>query len=885
MLRSLLETLRSFLVSDRLNREIAEELRHHVEARAADLERGGMTPAAARRRARVELGSAAAAAGGCREARGLRRLDEARRNTAFALRQLRRNPAFAVSAVLTLGLCIGANTAVFSAVDAILLRALPYPDADRLALLEVQQRGGVGEDSISHSGRTWEILRDPRGDFDAAVFKIAGEGANLAVGEQAELVEQQRVGAGFFRVLGILPAAGRGFEPAEDRRGGPAVCVLSHELATRLFGGTAAAVGRTVQLKGEPQSVVGVMPAGFRSTVAADLWIPLQASTQGEGGGRNYQILVRPVDGLSLRQAEQAMAPLLEEIVEGWPKAEGGSWRLRLTPLRQGLTQGAQQPLLLLWAAAGAVLLIGCVNIAGLLTARLQARAHELALRRALGGGRGAVFRQLLTESLTLGLAGGLAGAAVGWATTGALRALLQDGLGVERAFGLDARGFALAEALSIGCGLLFGLFPALLGGREELGLTLQSGGRHGTGRGTALARRALVAAQTAACLVLLAGAGLMIRTLLTLRGLDPGFDPSHVVAAEASLDDARYRTAAATARLFEESLRRIEQAPGVEAAGVGQSLPYERAVNLGLRIEGRPAPEGYQPVDVIYVAGDYFGALRISLARGRLLQPSDGAEQEPVAVVNRAFLDYYLPGGDALSKYLTVGGERRRIVGVVASVQQRRSWNRSTGPLAPAPTVYVPVGQVDDRGLSILHTWSTPSWVVRTRAPLGQADQLLRSSVAAVDPLLPVTEFRTMQQVRGEAWATQRVQATLLAALAALALALAAVGIYGLIAGLALERSKEAAIRLALGAGRFEIVRSTMLPGLAWTGVGIAAGLLLTPAAGRLIESLVWGVEPGDPLSLTVAAAVLMVAAAAASLAPALRLLRVRPAALLREE
>ena len=874
--------------SNELNDEIDRELEHHLELRARDLTRRGLDADEARRQARLELGARPAKTEECREARGLFWLDEARRHTAFALRQLRRNPAFAISAILTLGLCIGVNTAIFSAVDALLLRRLPYPEPERLGMLAVHLAAdGLEDIRLAHEGRDWETIRDHAEAVEAAVFRMGASGRNLAVGDQAQFVREQRVSAGFLRVLGVPPAFGREFRPEEDRPGGPAVTMISYRLATRLFGHAADAVGRTIQLKGEPSLVVGVAPPGFVSSSPADVWTPLRPSTQGEGAGTNYNILVRAKGDRSLEAAEAATAPLLEEVFDIAPLRARGldvTARLRLVPLKEGFAQGKQDALMLLWAAGAAVLFIGCVNIAGLLIARLESRSHELALRRSLGGGRVAVARQLLTESLTLGMCGGAAGVLIGYTSLGWLRTFLREGLSMWNPVVLDARALAVTAAIALGSGLLLGLYPAWRGSRLDPGAALDSGPRVTGGRSIWL-RRLLIAGQTCACLLLLAGAGLMLRTLENLWSLAPGFEAAGVTVGDVSLDDARYATAEAASRLFEGALDRMADAPGIVSAGVGQTLPYERAVNLGFSIVGEEEESGYRPTDVVYVAGAYFETLRIPLIQGRLLGPRDRASAEPAVLVNRAFVERNLRGREPLATYLSLRGAKRRIVGVVGDVPHKPGWGGSDmGPLTAMPTVYLPAAQMEDRALALVNMWSTPSFVVRSNGPPAAAVEAIRSGVGAVDPLLPFASFRTMEEVQGQAWAMQKVQAILISALAGLALLLAAVGLYGLIATAAEDRKREAAIRMALGAAAWQTVRAVALPGIGLAAAGIVTGLALVPTASGLIESLVWGVEAGDPLALAVAAGTLAVTALLASLTPAARLLRVQPASLLRD-
>lgn len=631
-----------------------------------------------------------------------------------------------------------------------------------------------------------------------------------------------------------------------------------------------------IRLKGEPHLVVGVAPLGFVSGNPADVWAPLRPSRQGEGEGVNYQIVVRTQGDLSLLESETATALLLEEIFDRRLRQDASGREivahLRLLPLQEGLTRQQEQPLVLLWVAVAVVLLIG----------RLESRSRELALRQSLGGGRAAVARQLLTESVILALCGGTAGVVIGYGSLVALRGLLREGFAIWQPIDLDLRALAVTAIVPIGCGLVFGFYPAWRGSRSDLRSVLDQGDRGASRRGVSWSRGLLVVAQLSACLLLLAGAGLTIRTFDALRSLEPGFDPRGVVVAAVSLDDARYASAKSASRLFEAVLSRVRETPGVVAAGVGHTLPYERAINLGFRVAGE---ENSRITDVVYVVEGYFEALGIPLLRSRRLRRSDQEETEPVVLINRAFVERYLEGRDELTTSLSLGGTQRQVVGVVGDVQHRPGWNRGVGPLSPMATVYIPVSQLEDQALSLLNTWSMPSFVVRSSRSSLAVTASIREAVGSVDPLLPFAEIRTMEGVQGQAWARQRVQATLLAALEALALTLAAVGIYGLLASLVAERTREAAIRIALGASSWQMVRAIAVSGLFLAMVGVGIGLLLVPAAGRSLEGMIWGVEPVDPITLAVGAGALILTAVFASVGSAMRLLRIEPAALLREE
>jgi predicted permease len=875
---------RALTGQSRLSGEMASEMDSHMERYAADLVAGGVEPGEARRRARIEFGSTAAAAEECREAVGLRWPNEFARDLRYAARVLRKSPTFTAAAVATLALCIGANTAIFSVVDAVLLRPLPYPHPERLFSV-ARHFQGKGSEAYQTNlwGSVWEAVRDNAAYVDAAVFSEWSMGVNFAAGDRVEYVKQQRVSAGFFGVLGITPLIGREFSADEDRKGGPAVTVLSYALWKRAFRADPSIVGQAVTLRGEPHTVVGVLPAHFQSSVPADLWTPLRPSRSGEGEGSNYAVVARLRSGTTWAQAngqiEAIGAPLLRE------RGQGPSTHLRLISFQRGLTEDVRQPLLILWAAVGLVLLIGCVNIAGLLLARAAGRTREMATRMALGSGRAALIRQMMAESVVLGLCGGAAGAALGWLGVKALKVLMPDSLNVWQAVELDWRVLAATACASIAAGVLFGLYPALAASRLEIRAALGEAGRAVAGGRNPWPRRLLVASEVALGVVLLVGAGLLIRTFAHLRGLNPGFDAHNVITAQLSVQDARYATSQSVNRLFEQGLARMRELPGVESAAVTISLPYERALNSGFRrLDGRHVDTESQITNMFYITPEFFRVLRIPLLRGRVFTDADSSTAAPVVVVSEAFVKMYMPGDDPLGRHLGGDGDRFEIVGVVGDIQQKSGWGDGR-PLAAMPDIYMPATQVDDKFVQLVHTWFSPSWIVRSTALAQGVIAGMQRALESVDPQLPFAGFHSMEEVRYRSLAQERFQAVLLGALAGLALLLAAVGIYGLIANSVAERTRELGIRLALGATVPQAMRSVALPGVALALAGVLVGSVLAGFASQLLRHLVWGVRPGDPLTFVAVGLGLLAVAAAASFLPALRVARLNPAETLRQE
>jgi predicted permease len=804
------------------------------------------------------------------------------RDLRYAVRVLLKSPVFAIAAILTLALCIGANTAIYTVVDRVLLRPLPYPHPDRLAMIIRHYQGPEAvPDDISQSGFVWVALREgAAATIDLAAYSSLGGGVNLVADGRATSVPQHRVSAGYFRVLGIAPEVGREFSDAEDRVNGPAVAVLSHALWTRAFNADRGIIGRSITLRGEPHTVVGVMPAAFRSSDPVDVWTPLRPSPQGEGSGENYGLIGRLKDGVTWPQAVEQIASATATLASERYHSPRYIVQFGAVPLQRGLTDETRRPLLILWGAVGVVLLIGCVNIAGLLTARGVARGPEIATRIALGGSRGVIVRQLLAESVVLAACGGAGGLAIGFAASRLLVSWLTDAFGVTGELGLDARVLAVTGGLALLTSVAFGLLPALQASRVDLRRALvEGGGTSVAGGARSWPRRVMVTIEVALGVVLLVGAGLLIRSLDYLMGQKPGFDGTHVMTATVSLQDARYRTSDTVARLFDDTLARMRAVPGVEKAAAALTLPYERALNNGFRFVG---DTNGRMLNMTYVTTDYFDALRIPIVRGRAFTPADSTDAAPVIVVNQAFVHRYSPDQDPIGRQINSNGVTRTIVGVAGDVQTKVAFG-NFGPLGAAPAAYVSVAQVSNGFVTMVHTWFSPSWIVRLAGPQEGIVSQMQKAVASVDPQLPVAKFRTLDEVRGEAVATPRAQALLLGSLAGLALLLAAVGLYGLVANSIVERTRELGIRLALGATSTQAVLAAALPGLVLAGVGVSMGLVAARLGARTLEHLVWGVSVADPTTFAVAAGVVLIVAAIATLLPSLRIVRLNPIRALR--
>jgi predicted permease len=802
----------------------------------------------------------------------------------YALRQLRKRPGATVTILATLALCIGVNTAVFSVLDSTLFRPMPYPESDRLASLVTVSLGSpTAEINDSQTGALYESVRDHAASLECAAFAMPS-GANLTAEGRPEYIQQHRVSAGFLHVLGVAPRIGREFTREEDVPKGPALAVLSYELWQRAFHGDSRVLGKSIDLKGEPYTVIGVMPPGFRTIAPVDVWTPLRPNRDGEGAGDNYGVIARLRPGVSWEAASAELRSLSAALRDD-PKfpREIKDFDERIMPLQKSLTMGSRSQLLITWAAVLTVLVIGCVNIAGLLLAGSGSRGREIATRMALGARRGSIVRALFLESLLLAIGGGVAGIAVGSFALDWLKQLGADRNELWRTIELDGRVLAVMLGVSVLTSLLFGLAPAFHTTRLDIRSVLTEAGRGNSGVRRQWTRGALVACEVALSLVLLVGAGLLVRTLQYLNSLSPGFDTHNVLAAEASLQDARYQTADAINRLYDQTLDRIRRISGVRSAAVALTLPYERPLNNAMRtIDGADRKE--HTIELIYATPTYFDAMRIPMLAGRRLRDTDTLKTASVVVISQSLANRFF-NGDAVGRHLTLGGGSREVVGVVGDVQQHVSFATKDGPIVLAPTVYVPTTQIRDGFFRMAHTWFSPKWVIRTSGPAAGLPEQVRAAIASVDPRLPVAHFRTFDDLRGLQTGDQRYMAALFSILAGLAVLLAAIGLYGLISQAIAQQRHELGIRLALGATHPRAIATAVTPGILLAVAGIVAGIAGSLGAMRFLKHLLWGVKETDPTTFVLTAVLLLVVAVVASLAPALRILRLDPAETLRSE
>lgn len=869
----------------RVEADLEEEMRLHKELRIRKLREQGVGAAEAVYAAQRQFGNSTSWKERCRDLWGFASIEGFWRDLKVAARSLRKSRGFAVTAVATLALGIGANTAVFSVVDAVLLRPLPYPEVERLgSLYTFYQTPGASDSQIAQDGRTYELLQQYGDSMESAAHSgPMSAKVNVAAEGQVQYVQQQRVTAGFFRVLGIKPLIGREFTKAEDSKGGPPVAVFSYRLWKQLFHGDPSIVGRAVRLKGEPYTIVGVMPSGFQASTPADVWTPLRVSTTGEGGGENYGVIVRLKPGATWQRAEAEVqrigAMRIQEKKEFPPNL---SVHFTVLPLQTAWTEDNRTPILLVWYAVALVLLIACLNVAGLLLARGAGRTQEIGTRMALGGGRAAIIRQLFAESLLLSLMAGIAALGVGYLGMMGLRVVARESLDVWQTIQLDGRVLLASSAITLLTSILFGLYPAFRASRIDIRSALvEAGGRAVAGARSLWPRRLMIVGEIMLGVMLLIAAGLLVRSFLFLRGQQPGFDATNVVTATLPLQDARYQTNETVNALFNKTLVRMRSLPGVESAAVSLCLPYERGLNVRVWSPNQKSTM----TRLTYITPGYFQALRIPVLKGRVFTDADKKDGRLVAIVNQAYAKKYFPEKDPIGESISQGNDRREIVGLVRDVPMKGGLGGYDAPLTPIPVLFIPAAQASDGLLNLVHVWFSPSWIVRSAAPLPDTMAGMQNAMQSVEPLLPFAGFRSLNEVKSTTLAQQRFQAMLMSMLAGLALLLAGIGIYGLIAYSVTERTREFGIRMALGATVWQSVKAVALPGIALAAVGCVLGVAGASGLVRLLQNMIWGVRTTDAITFLGTALLLFLVAAAASFLPARRLARLNPAETLRNE
>ena len=808
------------------------------------------------------------------------------RDIRYSIRRLLNSPAFTTVVILTLGLGIGANTAIFSVINTVLLQPLDYRDPDRLVTINhFYQSVALNNLEAPVSAIGFRDYRDKTKSFEAVAVET-GWSANLTGTGDPERVPASEVSGDYFRVFGVAPELGRVFGRDEDEPGKNRVVVLSDGLWKRIYGGDRGVIGKTMQLNAQTYTILGVMPQGFRAffNVRADIWSPLALDPK-QFTSANYtnewlNLTARLKPGVSVTQAAAEMHAFADQVRRLYPNAVGQGWTLKVKSLNELSTGGIRPALLVLLGAVGFVLLIACANVANLLLARVTSRQKEVAIRTALGADRWVLVRQLLTESVLLALAGGLLGLGIAYWSVKTLTVIVPN---IPRAndLGIDARVMAFTLVVSVLTGLLFGVVPALQTSRTNLHETLKEGGRSGTAdvSGRTM-RRALVVGEVALALTLLIGAGLLIRSVVRLEHVAPGFDPDRLLTFDIALPNAKYPNDTIRQQFFEAMIDRISHVPGVGGVGGTSTMPFSDNWSTGsFQVEGyqtgpnQPGPWG----DIRVVTPEFFRTMRIAILQGRSFGTQDIRGGQAVAVIDEEFVKKYYRGQNPIGKRITFGAPPGKqpdyinIVGVVGHTMHEAL------DAKPRIQLYLPYSQVPN----------IPSMSVAVRTsgdPLLMA-RPVRDAIHTVDKDMPISNVKSMDALLESSLGQRRLSMILLGAFSAIALLLASIGIYGVLAYSVTQRSRELGIRMALGAARGAVLRLVIGQGMALAGIGIVIGLVGAFALTRLLTSQLYSVTPTDPATFVGVSLLLAGIALVATLLPALRATRVDPVVALREE
>ena len=874
----------SWFARKKWEQDASDELRFHIEQQTGANIAAGMAPEEARREAALQFGAVEGVKEDCREQRRGFWLETIAADARYAFRMMRKNPGFAAIAILTLALGIGANTAIFSVVYAVLLKPLPYADPSQLVLVtEAKPQEGV-----ELTGTSYPNFEDWRAQNNVFSELAADQAHDLTVTGRGEpfVVNTTVVTPEIFALLEAQPLLGRTFVPGDGKRGAAPVVILSENIWRSRFGADPKIVGSSVSLDKRSFTILGIMRSGFRAPTLSrnqDIWIPLVddplfGTWMARRGGHWARVIGRLKPGVSMAQAQADMEAIAGRLGKDFPEENAG-WTIRVQPLQKAMVGDVKPALLVLLGAVALVLLIACANIANLLLARATSRAKEMSVRIALGAGRGRIVRQLLTESAALGLLGGAAGILVAYWGVQSLRSFLPAEMAQMKAIRVDGWVLAFALFLSVAASLVFGLAPALFAAGSDLQKTLREGaGRGGASGSRQKARSILAAAEIAVAMVLLVGAGLLVRSFISLTAVSPGFRTERLMKAEVSLPQFEYSTPAQWNAFANDLLARIQAEPGMRDSAIAIPLPLaDGNVNLGFEIEGVAAAPSTNTRAADYVAAspEYFRVMGVPLLRGREFSRADVASTPRVAIISEAMARTYFPNEDPIGRRIIFGfppdGDApREIVGIVGDV-------RDVGlRQEPAAMMYVPYAQAPFWGAVV---------VTRSSLSLSSFADAVRRDANAIDKDLPVTDIAAMPDVVNASVAQPRFQTVLLGLFGALALILAAVGIYGVISFSVAQRTHEMGIRMSLGAQPAQVLRLVMGQGARMALVGIALGAAAALGLTRLMRSLLFGVSAADPLTFAAVAILLVAVALAACYVPARRAMRVDPMTALRHE
>jgi len=865
-------------VEQELSAELAQAFEFLVETKIRD----GTSISEARRLAAIELGGVEQLKQEIREVRAGYNLEGLFRDARFGLRMLLKTPGFTVVAVATLALSIGANTAIFSLVNGALLRPLPFPDAERIIYIEGKNpAAGISQGNISFLDFTdWSQQTDLFASTAAYWTGTANFGADEA---EPERVPRAGVTTGFFSVLGVQPVLGRTFVPEDDKGWPQSVAIISHGLWKRRFGSDPAIVGKQVQISSRPLTIIGVMPPGFEYPEQTQVWVTSAVNLSDEPrDNRVWSAIARLNAGIDLKQAQTRLSAINAQLDKQFHETNKG-WDVFLSTLQERVVREVKPSLLALLGAVGFVLLIACANVANLLLARSAARQKEIAIRAAMGASRSRVLRQMLTESILLSAIGGVAGLVLSFWLTDVLMSMLPEGAPRIEQVGIDYRVLTFALGVSALTGIVFGIVPALQASKLDVTSALKEGGRSGEGHRRTSVRSLLLIGEVALSLMLLVGAGLLIKSFLRLQEVRPGFNAHNVLTAHLALQGPKYKKDQQYVEFFRQLKERLEAEPGVQAVGGSVNLPLNPsgyAIGRGFIPEGRPLTvEESKDAMFSTITGDYFRALQIPLLSGRIFEPRDNADGPKVVIINETTAKRHFGSpaaaiGKRLSIWAPFRGHNetfmREIVGVVGDTK--------TGSLTGEGDMQIYVPHAQDS------QWNFMGLVIRTAGDPAAFARTLRREVQALDKDQPIYNVLTYDDVVVNSLGTRRVSMQLFAVFACAALLLAAVGIYGVMAYSVTQRTQEIGIRMALGAQKSDILRLVVRQGMTLALIGVIAGLAGAFALTRVISNLLFGVGASDPVTFTAISLLLIFVSLIACYLPARRAARLNPTVALAE-
>ncbi|MFT4113903.1 ADOP family duplicated permease [Silvibacterium sp.] len=886
-------SIRRFTDRSRKDQELADEIASHLAHLQDENAARGLSPEEAQRQARLCLGNPRTIREEVWRNRSIPWLEDLWRDLRFALRSLGKTPGFTLIAILVIAVGIGVNTAVFSVINAVLLKPLTYPDPQ--SLVELRNTGPQGAFAAANIPK-FNIWRQQTSVFErVAAYDFGGAGMNITGGDHPQQVQGIHVSTDYFALFGAPLVAGRTFTAAEDSPHGGQVTVISYELWKTRFGASPKAVGSTIQLDGQPYLIVGVIGRSFVTDTPADLWVPFQFDLNSQDMAHYFTAAARLRPGITLAQANAQLRIAADQYraaygVQSLPPH--GSFDVQL--FQEASIGDTRFPLLVLLGAVGLVLLIACANVANLLLAKASSRRREFATRAALGAGRGQILRQLLTESLTLSLAGGVLGLILGYA---GVRLLLSINPGNIPRIGEDGGHITLDPAillftlgLSLLTGVLFGLFPAVSASRPNLLSALnENGSRSGIGTRSSKLGSSLVVLEMGLTLVLVIGAALLIRTFLKLQAVDPGFAMHNVISMAMSVSGSRFQTTAPVAQVIRDGTDRVLTVPGVIDVGVSNGLPMVGSFGMVFDVVGRPKGDGPFTGDATFdsISWSYFNALKIPLLRGRAFTEQDGAGTPLVAVINEAMAKQYWPKGDPLNDRIQIAPGvgpafaegPRQVIGIVGNTHEM-------GPgIEPRPAMYIPMAQMPDLETALNSRVTPLWWMIRTQVDPRTLVPAITAALRETSGGLPVAHIRTMEEIEARNTARQRFNMLLLSVFGAAALIMAAIGVYGVMSYSVQQRTQELGIRMALGAQasdlRLTVIRQGMMLALIGVAIGIGGAFGLT----RFLSSFLFGVKTLDPVAFIAMPLGLCAIALLSTWVPARRATRVDPMTALRLE